>query len=246
MLIGVYARDGKETEGTDVLLSILDRAVSTGYGTILVIGDPNAKACALGNPSTSRNKAGRVLDSCLAETDCVFEVIRSPEFTYRKYGVASFLDLVLIHGLHSDSIRVTLHNSLSSDHYCLEIHVQLEVSPSCPYTPSRINPQRLNRHMEREGGITMKAFLDVVEYEATLSHLRKHENKERKAKARYFSPSGRLQALGKEILLARKTGQRQCFLSLRKQYCKLLRSEKRKANQLKKDELSRQPEIREF
>jgi len=55
LIIGVYAPDGKETEGTDVLLSILDKAVTTGYGTILVIGDPNAKACALGNPSRSQN-----------------------------------------------------------------------------------------------------------------------------------------------------------------------------------------------
>jgi hypothetical protein len=63
LIIGVYAPDGKETEGTDVVLSILDRAVSTGYGTILVIGDPNAKACALGNPSRSRNKATASLKS---------------------------------------------------------------------------------------------------------------------------------------------------------------------------------------
>jgi len=147
--------------------------------------------------------------------------------------VASLLDLILIHGLHSDSIRVTQHNSLASDHDGLEIHVKLEVPPSCPYTPSRINPKRLNRHLtralKREGGITMKAFLGVVEHEATLSHLRNHKNRERKARARYFSPSRRLQALGKEMLLARKTGQRQCFLSLRKQHCKLLRFEKRKA-----------------
>ena len=43
LIIGVCAPDGKETEGTDVLLSILDRAVTTGYGTILVIVDPDAK-----------------------------------------------------------------------------------------------------------------------------------------------------------------------------------------------------------
>jgi len=98
LLIGVYARDGKETEGTDVLLSILETAVTNGYGTILVIGDPNAKACALGHPSRSRNKAGRVLDSWLTETDCVFEVIPSPKPTYRKPAVASFLDLILILG----------------------------------------------------------------------------------------------------------------------------------------------------
>jgi hypothetical protein len=29
LIIGLYAPDGKETEGTDVLLSILDRAVTT-------------------------------------------------------------------------------------------------------------------------------------------------------------------------------------------------------------------------
>jgi hypothetical protein len=88
--------------------------------------------------------------------------------------VTSFLDLILIHGLHSDSVRVTQHNSLSSNHNGLEIHVQLEVSPSCPYTPSRMNPKRLNHHLTRtltrEGGITMKAFLHVVDHEATLSH----------------------------------------------------------------------------
>jgi hypothetical protein len=150
----------------------------------------------------------------------VFEVIPSPEPTYRKSGVASFLDLILIHGLHSDSIRVTQHNSLASDHDGLEIHVTLEVSLSCPYTPSKINSKRLNRHLtrslKREGGITMKAFLNVVEHEAAWSHLRKHKNKERKSRARYFSPSRRLQALGEEMILARKTGQRQCFFSLRK------------------------------
>jgi hypothetical protein len=43
LIIVVYASDGKETEGTDVLLSILDRAVITGSGTILVIGDPKAQ-----------------------------------------------------------------------------------------------------------------------------------------------------------------------------------------------------------
>jgi len=172
VIIGIYAPDGKETEGTDALLSILDRAVSTGYGTILVIEDPNAKACALGNPSRSRNKAGRVLDSWFTETDCVFEVIPSPEPTYRESGVASFLGLILFHGIHSDCIRVTQHNSLASDHDGLEIHVRLELSPSCPYTPSRINPKCLNRHLiktlKRKGEITMKAFLDVVEHEATL------------------------------------------------------------------------------
>jgi exonuclease III len=47
MIIGVHAPDGKETGRTDVLLSILDRAVITGYGTIIVTGDPNAQACAL-------------------------------------------------------------------------------------------------------------------------------------------------------------------------------------------------------
>jgi hypothetical protein len=47
VIIGVCAPDGQETEGTDVLLSILDRAVITGYGIIIVIGDPNAKACAV-------------------------------------------------------------------------------------------------------------------------------------------------------------------------------------------------------
>jgi len=111
-------------------------------------------------------------------------------------------------------------------------------------------PKRLNRHLirslKREGGITMKALLDVVEHEATLSRLRKPKNKQRKPRARNFSPSRRLQGLGKEMLLARKIGQRQCFLSLRKQYCKLLRFEKRKAFQLYKEEVILQPEIREF
>jgi len=51
VIIGVYAPDGKETEGTDILLSILDRAVITGYGTIIVIEDSNTKASALRNPS---------------------------------------------------------------------------------------------------------------------------------------------------------------------------------------------------
>jgi hypothetical protein len=89
----------------------------------------------------------------------------------------------------------------------------------------------------------MKAFVDVVEHEATLSHVRKHKNKERKATTRYLSPSRRLQAFGKETLLARKTGQRQCFLSLKKQYCKLLGSEKLKVFQLYKDDMSHQPQI---
>jgi len=84
LIIGVYAPDGKETEGTDVLLSILDRAVITGYGTIIVIADPNAKACGLGNPSRSRNKAGRFFDTWLTETDSVFEVVPSPELTYKN------------------------------------------------------------------------------------------------------------------------------------------------------------------
>ena len=84
----VYAPDG--------LLSILDTGVITGYGTTIGIGGPNAKAYVLGNPSRSRNKAGRVLDMWLTETDCVFEVIPSPEPTYKKSGVASFLDLTLI------------------------------------------------------------------------------------------------------------------------------------------------------
>ena len=122
-----YALDGKETEGTDVQLSSLDRAVIAGYGNIIVIGDPNAKACALGNPPRSQNKAGLVLETWLREADYVFEVIPSPEPTYRKTGVASFLDFILIHGLHSDSIRVTQHDSLSSDHDGLEIPVPLEV-----------------------------------------------------------------------------------------------------------------------
>jgi len=92
----------------------------------------------------------------------------------------------------------------------------------------------------------MKEFLDVVEHESALSHPRKHQNKARRARARYFSPSSRLQALGQEMILARKAGQRQCFLNLRKQYCKLHRfliSEKRKALQLCKDQMSRQPQM---
>jgi len=107
LIIGVYAPDGKETEGTDALLSILDRVVTTEYGTILVIGDPDAKACALGNPSRSRNKAGRVLDLWLTETDFVFEVIPSPEPTYRKSGGAfswtlySFTGFIRLHQSHS-------------------------------------------------------------------------------------------------------------------------------------------------
>jgi len=125
-----------------------------------------------------------------------------------------FLDLVLIHGLDSNSIRVSRHNSVYSDHDGLKMHVQLEVSLPCPHNPSRISHQRLNRYLtralRREGGITMKAFLDVVKHKAELSHLRKHKNKEGKARARYryLSPSRRLQALGKEMLLERKTGQR--------------------------------------
>jgi hypothetical protein len=73
----------------------------------------------------------------------------------------------------------------------------------------------------------MKDFLDVVDNEAALSHVGKHKNKERQARDRYLSRSHRLQALGKEMVLARKTRQRPCFLSLRKQYCKILRFEKR-------------------
>jgi len=140
VIIGACARDGKETEGTRVLRSILDRVVITVYRTIIIIGKPKAKARALGNPPRSRNKAGRVLDTWVIEAHCVFEVIPSPEPEYRKAGVASFLDLILIHGLHSDSTRVTQHNSISSDHDGLEIHVELEVSPSCPYNPLGINP----------------------------------------------------------------------------------------------------------
>ena len=54
LIIGVFAPDGNETEVSDILLSILVTAVTTGYGTIVVIGEPNAKACALGNPSISQ------------------------------------------------------------------------------------------------------------------------------------------------------------------------------------------------
>jgi len=58
LIIGVYAPDGKETEGTDVLLSILDRAVSTGYGTILVIAHPNTKSLWL-RKSVKNSEQGR-------------------------------------------------------------------------------------------------------------------------------------------------------------------------------------------
>ena len=91
----------------------------------------------------------------------------------------------------------------------------------------------------------MKAFLNLVEHESALSYLRNNENKERRARNRYFSPSSRLQALDKEMILARKVGPRQRFLSFRKRYCELLPSQRR-AFQLYKVQVSRQPETREF
>jgi hypothetical protein len=75
----VYAPDGKETEGSDVLLSMMDRAVITGYQALTVIGNPSAKASDSGNPPRSRNQADRVLDKWVKEADCVFEVIPSLE-----------------------------------------------------------------------------------------------------------------------------------------------------------------------
>ena len=53
LIIGVYAPYNQETKGTDVQLSILDRAAIMGYGTIIVIGDLNTKACASGSPPRS-------------------------------------------------------------------------------------------------------------------------------------------------------------------------------------------------
>jgi hypothetical protein len=85
--------------------SILDRAAITVYGNIIVIGDQNVKVFVLGNPPRSGNKARRVLDTSVTTADCVFEGISSSEPTYKKAGMASFLDLKSIHGLHSDSIR---------------------------------------------------------------------------------------------------------------------------------------------
>jgi len=85
-----------------------------------------------------------------------------------------------------------------------------------------------------------ESILGLVEHESALSHLTKHENKKRRAKV----------VISHRVLdckrLARKTGQRQCCLSLRKQDCKLLRSGKRRAFQLYKDQEGCQPEIREF
>jgi len=43
-----------------------------------------------------------------------------------------------------------------------------------------------------------ESILGLVEHEAALSHLRKHEKKERKARPRHFSPSSGLEALGKD------------------------------------------------
>jgi hypothetical protein len=57
LILRVYASDGKETEGTDVLLSLLDRSVMNGYGTITVIEDPNTRACGFGNPSRIETRA---------------------------------------------------------------------------------------------------------------------------------------------------------------------------------------------
>jgi hypothetical protein len=81
LIIGVYPPDGKDTKIANVLPSILDKAVMTGYQSIIAIRDPNAKTCALGDPPRIRNKAGRVLDYCLKEADCVFKVIPSPQPT---------------------------------------------------------------------------------------------------------------------------------------------------------------------
>jgi hypothetical protein len=51
--------------------------------------------------------------------------------------------------------------------------------------PQALEPPSL-KNSKKEGGMTMQAFLDVVEHEAAFSHLRKHENEERKARGRYF------------------------------------------------------------
>jgi len=65
LVIEVDDPDGKETEGTDVFLYLLDKAVINGYQSSVSIGDPFAKACAFCNPPRSGNRAGHVLDTWL-------------------------------------------------------------------------------------------------------------------------------------------------------------------------------------
>jgi hypothetical protein len=109
--------------------------------------------------------------------------------------------------------------------------IQLEVSPSCPYTPSRINPKRLNRHvtrtLKREGGITIKRFLDVVEHEATLSHLIRSEERNKSPSSLFLTESSIASAKQRNAI-GKKDRTTQCLLSLRKQYCKLLRAQSEK------------------
>jgi hypothetical protein len=68
----------------------------------------------------------------------------------------------------------------------------------------------------------------------------------RKPRAGYFSPRSELQSLRKEMISAKKAEWRQCFFTVRKKQCKLLRSEKQKAFHLYKEEVSRQPQVRHF
>jgi hypothetical protein len=245
VFIGAYLPCGSNAKGLTSLLDVLETVETLQvHSDIVVLGDLNTRAFALGN--SKRNKAGVAFDSWLTGQS-TFELHEPIHPTCVRGKYSSFLDVLLFKGPIAESAVVEQAATPYSDHTSFMLTMSWETAPRPAPIRPKFHAKRLNKFLKE--CISSNGDLSVNDLETYMQRqMTEHTSRPRQVrpKTSFFTPSNSLRRLGSKVMKAKKSGDHSSFLLLRAAYSKLFRNEKRLSFQRHLDEVLQSTDIQQF
>jgi hypothetical protein len=240
IIMGAYVPDGYNSEGVEALLELIEALEAEGED-VLLLGDWNTKAVALGNVST--NPAGTILDEWLTAQD--YTLFIAPEPTFQSRSIRSYIDVAMWKGPRLEETTGTILHSVRSDHKGLLLYSKWKETKTVLRRP-RYNIKKVSKllHQRKSQGGQWSA-LEVDEVLSGYLENQKPTQIRKRSKKYFFRKSQELKQLERKAYKAQRTGN-PAFHVLRAAANQLWRKEKRSSFKKDLDDIIASKNVRKY
>lgn len=233
LLIGSYIPDGRNPDGIQRWTEVIDSLEAKfPHSRIVALGDLNCRAQALGNQR--QNESSPLLDAWIESSDS-FEIHQFDSPT--RPACDGYLDIVFYKDLEQRP-QVSFEESIPSDHRGIIALIDTGSQPTQVSNPPRLRLKmtRINKSLmellKRKGRFTLPEVVQIIKQESNRCRKSRRPKPSRsnyRQRCYWFKPSKALETLKQKMFRAKKSGDPDTFNSLRTEFQKLLKYEKKQS-----------------